>query len=281
MIDWLLAPLAFGFFGRALLAAVIVGIVCPVLGSYIVLRGMTFIGDALPHIILPGVVIAYLVGLPIVVGALVMGVGTALGIGALSRQRIVREDTAIGVIFAGAFALGIALLSAADGYTVDLTHFLFGNLLGVGRADLWVMAGLGSLVLVVVFLFYKELLVVSFDPVLAQTLRLPANFLNNLLLVLIAVTIVVALQAVGVALMVAMLVTPAATAALLTRRLVHMMAVGVGLGVVSGVSGLYLSYYLNIASGPSIVLVATALFGLVYIWRSPRARPRRPSQEAS
>lgn len=264
MTGWFLDPLAFNFFTRALLAVVIVGVVCPVLGSFLVLRGMAFIGDALPHIILPGVVVAFLLQIPIVIGALVMGVLTALGIGALSQRRELKEDTVIGVIFAGAFALGIALLSATDGYAVDLAHFLFGNLLGVNRGDLWTMSGLAALVLVLVGLFYKELMVIAFDPVLATTLRLPATFLNYLLLVLTAITIVVALQAVGVALMLSMLVTPAAAASLLTRRLVSMMAIGALIGVVSGVVGLYGSYYLNVASGPAVVLVATLIFGVTY-----------------
>jgi ABC-type Mn2+/Zn2+ transport system permease subunit len=272
MTAWITDPLAYTFFSRALLAALIVGVVCPVLGSYIVLRGMTFIGDAIPHIILPGIVIAWIIGWPVVVGALIVGVAAALGIGALSRQSVLREDTAIGVILAGAFALGIALLSVTDGYAVDLTHFLFGNLLGVGRGDLQIMAALALLVLLFVFLFYKELLVVAFDPVLARTLRLPATFLDYLLLVLIAITIVVALQAVGVTLMLAMLVTPAATAALLTRRLITMMGVGVLVGTFSGLSGLYLSWYVDVASGPAIVLVATALFALVYAGQRLRAR---------
>ncbi len=264
-MTWLAEPLHFAFFTRALLAAVIVGVVGPVLGAYIVLRGLAFLGDALAHIILPGVVIAFLLGWPLMLGALVMGVLTALGIGALSRPDRLREDTVIGVIFAGAFALGVALLSAADSYTLDLTHFLFGNLLGVATRDLWLMAGLSLVVLVVILLFYKELLVVSFDPVLATTLRLRPAVYNYLLLVLMALTIVTALQVVGVALILAALVTPAAAASLLTRRLHHMMLVGAALGVFSGVVGLYASYYLNIASGPAVVLTATLLFVLVYI----------------
>ena len=138
MINWLIEPLQYSFIVRALLAAVVVGIVGSVLGTYVILRGMAFFGDALAHTILPGVVIAFLFGWPLAVGALVMGVLTALGIGALSSQGMVKEDTAIGVIFAGAFALGVALLSATGNYTVDLAHFLFGNLLGVSTGDLWV-----------------------------------------------------------------------------------------------------------------------------------------------
>jgi manganese/iron transport system permease protein len=270
MVDWLLTPLNYGFFTRALLAAAMVGVVCAVLGSYIVLRGMAFFGDALAHTILPGVVIAFLLGWPLALGALIMGVLTAIGIGALSSQGVVKEDTAIGVIFAGAFALGVALLSVSGNYTIDLAHFLFGNLLGVSVQDLWLTLGLSLLVLLLVFLFYKEFLVVSFDPVLATTLRLPTGFLRYLLLILMAVTIVVSLQVVGIALMVAMLVTPAAAASLLTRRLPTMMAVGAIIGASSGVIGLYASYYLNVASGPTVVLVATLIFGLVFLFAPGR-----------
>jgi manganese/iron transport system permease protein len=231
---------------------------------------MAFFGDALAHTILPGVVIAFLLGWPLAVGALIFGILTALGIGVLTDRGTLKEDTAIGVLFAGLFALGVAMLSASGNYTIDLAHFLFGNLLGVGAQDLWVIAGLGSIVLLTIFLFYKELMVVSFDPVLAVTLRLPITFLRYLLLVLIAVTIVTALQVVGIALMLAMFVTPAATASLLTRRLPAMMALSAVIGAVSGVIGLYLSYYLNVASGAAVVLVATFIFILVFLFAPGR-----------
>ena len=274
-MDWLLEPLSYSFIVRGLLASIIVGVVCSVLGTYVVLRGMAFFGDALAHTILPGVVVAFLLGWPLALGALVMGILTAVGIGALSSQGVVKEDTAIGVIFAGTFALGVALLSATGNYTVDLAHFLFGNLLGVSATDLWVTLGLGIVVLLTIMLFYKEFLVISFDPTLAVTLRLPAEFLRYLLLVLIAITIVVALQVVGIALMVAMLVTPAATASLLTRRLAPMMGVAAVIGAVSGIVGLYLSFYLNIASGPAVVLVTTLLFVLAFLFAPQRGLWRR------
>lgn len=269
-MDWLLEPLQFGFISRALVAATIVGVVCSVLGSYVVLRGMAFFGDALAHTILPGVVMAFLLGWPLAVGALIFGILTALGIGVLTDRGMLKEDTAIGVMFAGLFALGVAMLSATNNYTVDLAHFLFGNLLGVTAGDLWVTAVLGGIVLLIVFLFYKEFLVVSFDPVLAKTLRLPTTFLRYLLLVLIAVTIVVALQVVGIALMLAMFVTPAAAASLLTRRLPSMMAIAALIGAFSGVAGVYASFYLNIASGPAVVLVATAVFVVTFLFAPGR-----------
>jgi ABC-type Mn2+/Zn2+ transport system permease subunit len=269
LLSWLAEPMQYAFMARGLLAALIVGVICPVLGAYVVLRGMAFFGDALAHIILPGVVIAYLLGWPLGVGALITGVLAAIGIGALSQRKEIKEDTAMGVIFAGAFALGIALLSTQRSYAVDLSHILFGNLLGVSAGDLWLMAALAAVVFLLVVAFYKEFLVLSFDPVLAVTLRLPVIFLKNLLLVLIAVVIVTSLQAVGVALVLAMLVTPAASAYLLTRRLPTMMLLGAALGAAGSVIGLYLSFYANIASGPAIVLTETLLF-LVVLFVGPR-----------
>jgi len=275
MIDWLsfiLIPLGYGFMIRGLIAALMVGVVCAVLGAYIVLRGMAFLGDALAHAILPGVAVGYLLAgnnpAWLTIGALVAGVVTALGIGRISRGGL-KEDTAIGVMFTGMFALGIALISTARSYTVDLAHFLFGNVLGVSDRDLWLTGIFGGLVILTILAFYKEFLVISFDPVLAKTLRLPVTFLNNLLLLLIAVTIVLSLQTVGVALMAAMLVTPAATAYLLTRRLPVMMALAATIGAMSGIIGLYLSFYVNIASGPAIVLTCTFFFLLAFVF-SPR-----------
>ncbi len=269
-MDWLLDPLQFNFIIRALAAAIIVGIVCSVLGTYVVLRGMAFFGDALAHTILPGVVIAFLLGWPLAIGALITGILTALGIGALTERGALKEDTAIGVVFAGMFALGIALLSMSGNYTIDLAHFLFGNLLGVSQTDLLVTAGLAAIVLLTVFLFYKEFLLISFDPTLATTLRLPTTFLRYLLLVLIAITIVTSLQVVGIALMLAMFVTPAATASLLTRRLPTMMVVSAFIGAFSGVVGVYASFYLNVASGAAVVLVATLIFVLVFLFAPGR-----------
>lgn len=271
-LGWLLDPLTYPFMVRGLWAALVVGIVVPVLGSYIVLRGMAFFGDALAHIILPGVVIAYLLGLPVAVGALFVGIVAALAIGAISRRSVIREDTAIGVVFAGAFALGVGLLSTQRSYAVDLAHILFGNLLGVSQVDLWLMVGLGLIVLLTIVAFYKEFLVLSFDPILADTLQLPVTFLQNLLLLLLAVVIVISLRAVGVALVLAQLVTPAATAFLLTRRLPTMMVLAAIIGAVSGLVGLYLSFYVDIASGPAIVLVETAIFAFVYVFSPGRGR---------
>jgi manganese/iron transport system permease protein len=279
MIEFLLSPLRYEFMVRGLVAAVTVGVVCAVLGTYVVLRGMTFFGDALAHAILPGVAVAYLLGGgaqgPLFWGGLVAGIGTALGIGALSKTGQVREDTAIGVIFAGMFALGVALISTVRNFSIDLTHFMFGNVLGVSPANLALTLGFGALVLALVIAFYKEFLVISFDPVLAQILRIPDQVFRYLLLVMLAVTVVVSLQTVGVGLMVAMLVTPAATASLLARRLPVMMAIAAATGALSALIGLYLSYYVSIASGAAIVLVCTVFFLLALVFAPGRGLLRR------
>lgn len=281
----LLEPLSYAFMQRGMLAAIMVGIVCALVGTYIVLRGMAFFGDALAHAILPGVAVGYLVSggarTSLFWWALLTAVLTALGIGAVSKGAQVKEDTAIGIVFVGMFALGIALISTMRSYTIDLVHFLFGDVLGVSTGDLLLTAAFGLLVILLIVAFYKEFMVISFDPVLAETLRLPSNALRYLLLVLIAVAIVVSLQTVGVALMLAMLVTPAATAYLLTHRLPAMMALAVVIGAASGVMGLYLSYYAGIASGPAIVLVCTAFFllaalfapGRGWVWQQRRRAP--------
>lgn len=277
MWHWFADPLTYPFMIRGALAVMLVGVVCAVVGTFVVLRGMAFFGDALAHTILPGVAVGYLVGDgargPLFLGGIAAAVLASLGIGAISQGKRVKEDTAIGIIFAGMFALGIALISTVRSYAVDLTHFLFGDVLGVSNGDLLLTAVLGLAVLLTIAAFYKEFMVISFDQVLAATLRLPVALLNNLLLVLVAVAIVVALQTVGVALTVAMLVTPAATAGLLTNRLWKMMILAAGIAVGAGIAGLYISFYFSIASGAAIVLACTLVFLLV--WGSQTVRRRQ------
>ncbi len=283
MTSWITTPLSYGFMQRGLLAAVMVGVLCAVIGCYVVLRSMAFLGDALAHSILPGVAVAYLLEGNLLIGALGAALIVALGIGLFSRHGVVKEDTAIGIIFAAALSLGIVLISTMHTYAVDLTHILFGNVLGVSSYDLRLTALLGGGVLAGLLILYRPFLVVSFDPVLASTLRLPEQLLRTLLLVLLAVTIVVSMQTVGVGLVAAMLVTPGATAYLLARRLPGMMGLAALIGALSSLCGLYLSFYLNVASGAAIVLVATAAFIVAYLfaprrgllwdrWRSQRSR---------
>ena len=279
LLNILLAPFSYGFMLRGLAASVIVGIVCAVVGVYVVLRGMAFLGDALAHAVLPGVALGYLLSggsrETLFWWALGAAVLVALAVGRVSKRAEIREDTAIGILFASMFALGVALISTVRSYTVDLNHFLFGDVLGVSTSDLLVTSAFGVVILLVVFFFYKEFLVLSFDPVLSATLRLPSGLLNNLLYVVMAITVSVAMQTVGVALMVAMLVTPAATASLLTRRLWQGMLVSATIGAVSAVVGLYLSYYFSIVSGSAIVLTATVIFLLVFLFHSRRGIIRK------
>ncbi|MCX6056323.1 MAG: metal ABC transporter permease [Chloroflexi bacterium] len=276
LITWIVQPFSYGFMQRGLAASVLVGIVCAAVGTYIVLRGMAFFGDALAHTLLPGVAVGYLVSGgakdTLFWWALGTSVVSALGIGAISKKSHLKEDTAIGIIFAGMFALGIALISTVRSYAVDLSHFLFGDVLGVSSQSLITILIFGSIVLVLIIAFYKEFLTISFDPLLATTLRMPVRALNNLLLVLIAITVAVALQTVGVVLMVAMLVTPAATAYLITNRLQKMMLLAGGIATLSGVVGLYTSYYLSISSGAAVVLICTLFFAITWVTQTLRKK---------
>lgn len=271
-------PLSFDFMQRAILAAIIVGIVSGVVGSFVVVRGMSFFGDALAHSILPGVSAAYIYtggaafsvpllsdiqdeSLRLFVGGLIAGIFAALLIGGLTRDKRLKEDTAIGIVFVAMFALGIAIISSdARAYGRDLVHILFGNILGISNSDIWIMLVCGIVVVGIVLFFFKELVVISFDAGLARTLQLPSEGLRLLLLVLIAVTIVASLQIVGITLMLAMLIAPAAIAQLFTKRMHQMIIVAAIIGAVSGVVGVFISYHLGIATGPAIVLTVTALF---------------------
>jgi ABC-type Mn2+/Zn2+ transport system permease subunit len=231
---------------------------------------MAFLGDAMAHAVLPGVAVAYLLGRNLTLGALAAALVVALGVGLFSRRGMIKEDTAIGVLFAAALSLGVVMISSIRTYAVDLSHILFGNVLGVSSLDLWLTAGLGAVILILIFVFYRPFLVISFDPVLAATLRMRVGFYNNLLLILLALTIVISMQTVGVGLVAAMLVTPAATAYLLVRRLPPMMALSALIGGVSSLIGLFASYHLNVASGAAIVLTTTAFFLLAFLFAPQR-----------
>jgi manganese/iron transport system permease protein len=270
----LTTPLSFGFMQRGLIAAILIAIVCAVIGAFVVLQELAFIGDALAHASFPGVVIAFLLKFPLELGGAVVGILTALGIGVITRRSKISQDTAIGVLFAGTFALGVVLLSTVKNYTKDLFGLLLGDVLAIQTSDLIVIAVMGVLMLAIVYALYKELVLLTFDPVQAEVIGLPVGWLRELLLGLMAVTIVISIQTVGIVLVVAMLVTPAATATLLVRRFPLVMLVGAVQGVVGVIVGLYLSFYLNIASGATIVLVLTSLFVLALI-SAPRLGSRR------
>jgi manganese/iron transport system permease protein len=273
-LDAILDPLTFPFFVRALAAGTVVGLVCAVVGSYMVLRGLAFMGDALSHSAFPGVVVAYLLKGPFYLGAAVAAVGTALAIGWVTRRGRLRSDTAIGVLFAGMFALGIFLFSRIPNYVGDLFGFLFGEILGIGEGDLIALTALAVVVLALVALFWKEFLYSTFDPLGAAAAGLPVARLDYLFLALIALTIVVSLQAVGIILVVAMLVTPAAVGQLVASSFGRLVLVAVAVGVASPIVGLYLSYWLDSATGATIVLVETVIF-LVALALKRGARPVR------
>jgi ABC-type Mn2+/Zn2+ transport system permease subunit len=266
MISALLDPFAFAFMQRGLIASLIVGIICSLIGCFVVIRSMAFLGDAMAHAILPGIAIAYILGSSLISGALIAAVVIALGIGFLSKQAKIKEDTAIGILFTAALAVGIAIMSTIRTFAIDLTHILFGNILGISSKDVIFVAAMGGAILILLIIFFKEFMIISFDPVFAFTQKIPVNFFNNFLLILLSLTIVISIQIVGVVLVTAMLVTPGAAAYLISKRLKYMMFISAGFGILSSVAGLYLSYYANIASGSAIVLSATAIFLIVFLF---------------
>jgi len=260
VIEHLIAPFHYAFMQRAFLTAVLVGILCATMGTYVILRKLAFIGDGIAHASFAGIVIAYLRGTNFYLGAGVVAVITALGIGFVHRRGRISLDTTIGVLFTGAFALGIFLMSRQRTYSVDLQSFLFGDILSVGPQDVLMIVALALVVGIVTTLLFRSLLYTSFDPVVAQASGMNANAIEYVLLVLIALTIIISLQAVGIILVAALLVTPAAAAYQLTDRFAPMMTLSAVFGAFCAVGGLYLSYYLASASGATIVLVATVLF---------------------
>jgi ABC-type Mn2+/Zn2+ transport system permease subunit len=263
-MSWLTAPFHYSFMRAGFEAVLLVGLTCAVLGCFVVLRRMAFIGDAIAHTALPGIVIAYLKGFSLFLGALGAGLLTALGIGWLSSREAVREDTAIGVLFTGMFALGILLVRSTEG-SRDFSNMLFGNILGVTTSDLILIAVITAIVLIVLALFYKELELTSFDPSYSAVVGLRADRMRNLLLVLLALAVVTAIQAVGVILTTALLVTPAAAASLLTRNLFRMMVLASIFAVLSGFVGLYASFHAGVSSGAAIVLTGTCWFAVAFV----------------
>ena len=257
------------FLQNALLAAVLVGFTCGIMGCFIILRGLSLMGDAISHAVLPGVALAYMLGFSLFIGAVITGVLTALGTGYITRNSVLKEDAAIGIAFTAAFALGVVLITSMRGSGIDLWHILFGNVLAVSRGDLLMTLVLGIVVLACIVLFYKQLLLSTFDPVMAQATGLPVKQIHYLLMLLLSLVTVAALQTVGIVLVVAMLITPGATAYLLTHRLPVMLALSAFFGVCSSVLGVYFSYIHDTATGASIVLVASTLFFLCFFF-SPK-----------
>ena len=263
MIQTLIEPLQYGFMQRSLVIAILVGIVCAIVGSYLMVQRLALLGDAISHSVLPGLAIAFILGANIFIGAFIAGVLSTVIIAWIKTRSTIKEDAAMGIVFSAFFALGITLITIVQkDNKIDLNHFLFGNILGVTPQDAIDTGFIVALVLLVVVFFYKELLFYTFDPLGAQATGLPVNLLNFGLMVLIALTIVASLKAVGVVLVLSLLITPASTAYLLVTRLHQVMILGAIIGVISSISGMYLSYFYNLPSGPAIVLVASGLFVL-------------------
>lgn len=255
----------YGFLQKALFTAIMVGIISGVIGSFIILRGMALMGDAISHAVLPGVAISFMLGINYFYGAVLVGILAAMMIGVVTQHSRIKNDSSIGIIFTAFFALGIILISKAQTAT-DLTQILFGNVLSVRSSDMWMTLIIGAVVLIVVVIFYKELLVSSFDETMAKAYGLPTRAIHYLIMVLLTLVTVASLQTVGVVLVVAMLITPASTAYLLTNKLWIMIVLSASIGAFSSVAGLYFSFVYNLSSGAVIVLVATVIFGLTFIF---------------
>jgi manganese/iron transport system permease protein len=267
MLEALISPLQYGFMQRSLVVAIIVGLLCAIVGSYLMVQRLALLGDAISHSVLPGLAIAFLVGANIFVGAFIAGVVSTLLIAWIRTRSPIKEDAAMGIVFSAFFALGITLITTIQKQNkIDLNHFLFGNILGVTFDDVRDTAIIATVVLIVILLLYKELLFYTFDPLGAQAAGLPVNQLNFGLMLLIALTIVASMKAVGVILVLSLLITPGATAYLLVNRLHQVMIVGAAIGIISSISGMYLSYFFNLPSGPAIVLVVSGLFALSFLF---------------
>lgn len=256
------------FLQNALITCIIVGLISGVIGSFIVLRGMSLMGDAISHAVLPGVAISYMVGANYIIGASVFGIIAAMLIGFVTQKSKLKSDTAIGIVFSSFFALGIILISLAKSST-DLYHILFGNVLAVRQSDIVITAMAAVVVLIFVLIFYKELLVSSFDSTMAQAYGLNVNLIHYGLMFGLTLVAVTALQTIGTVLVVALLITPAATAFLLTNKLSRMILISSGLSTISSVVGLFFSYSFNVASGAAIVLTAAVFFIIAFIF-SPK-----------
>lgn len=281
-MEFLTGLFEYAFLQKALFTSVMVGIICGVIGCFIILRGMALMGDAISHAVLPGVAISYMLGINFFFGAVLTGVLTAIGIGYVSQNSRIKNDSAIGIVFTAFFSIGIILITFLKSSS-DLYHILFGNVLAVRSSDMCITLGVGIFILLAVIVFYKELLISSFDPVISSVYGLPNRMIHYFLMTLLTLVTVASLQTVGIILVVAMLITPAATAYLLTDRLWIMIYLSAFFGAVSAVVGLGLSFTYNLSSGASIVLVATILFGSAFIfspkqgilWRSLKSKRKR------
>ena len=283
-MEFIEAVIQYGFLQKALLTSIMVGIICGVIGCFIILRGMSLMGDAISHAVLPGVAISYMFGINFFFGAVLSGVLTAIGIGFVTQNSRIKHDTSIGIMFTSAFASGIIMITMLKSST-DLYHILFGNVLAVRSSDMWITLGIGLIVIGAVYLFYKELLVTSFDETMGAAYGLPVRLIHYFLMTLLTMVTVASLQTVGIVLVVAMLITPAAAAYLLTNRLWVMIFLSAGIGITSSIIGLYFSFTYNLASGATIVLAATSIFILAFlfspkqglVWKKLKVNKKRAS----
>ncbi|WP_448525624.1 metal ABC transporter permease [Parathermosynechococcus lividus] len=257
--DWLLDPLQHAFMVKALGVSALVGCVCAVLSCFMTLKGWALMGDAVSHAVLPGVVLAYWLNFPLAIGAFVFGLAAVTLIGFVQQQTRIKEDTVIGLVFTGFFALGLVLLSKTTS-SLDLMHILFGNVLGMSDRDLWQTIVISGITLITIALWHRDLILFCFDPTHARTIGLNTTLLYYVLLALVSLTAVAALQTVGIILVVAMLITPGATAYLLSDRFEWMVAIAIAVGGLGSVLGTYLSYYLDASTGGCIVVLQTVIF---------------------
>jgi len=262
VIEFFVAPLEYGFMVRALIGSVLVGVMCPLVGAYVVTRNLAFMGDALAHAVLPGMVLGFIVGINPAIAAVPTGVTVAVLVRIVSRRAGLSTDTSIGILFASMFALGLAMLATATTIRVDMEDLLLGQLLAISRTDIYVSLGITIMVILGLIALHHWLLFASFDPVGSQVLGARTNIVDYVFLVMLALVIVIGIQAAGVILVMAMLVTPAATAYLLVRRFVSMMIAAAAIGTAAAVAGLYISYHFNLPAGPAMTLVASGIFVL-------------------
>lgn len=275
-MDWLLDPLNYEFMRHAIAIGLIVGVLCPVVGSYLIVQRMALLGDVIAHSVMPGLSISLFLGIDLLVGAFISGILGSLTIALIRSQSRVKVDSAMALTFSSYFALGVLLITVL-GNKLDLDSFLFGDILSITTSDIYRTLAIAALILVVIKIFYKELLFYAFDRTGAQAIGLPVNAIYMGFMVMITLTIIASMQAVGVILVIALLVGPALTAYLLVNELHHIMWIGAGVGVVASVSGVYLSYYYNLPSGPAIALVSSSLFILALLLSPSQGVLTRPN----
>ena len=275
MFEYVLGPFHYSFMVRALIVSILVGVMCPVIGAYVITRGRAFMGDALAHSVLPGMALAFLLGISPFLAAVPAGIAIALLMGYLTRRTGISDDTSIGVVFAGMFALGLVMLSTDAVVNVNIEDLLLGQVLGVSQTDVYVSLGLTALVVAGVYTFHRQFVYTTFDPVGATVVGIRTGLIEYVLLGLVALVIVIGIQASGIVLVMAMLITPAATGYMIARRFVGVMLIGAVIGVISAVAGLYLSFHANLPSGPSMALVATGIFAIAAITKKTWAVERK------